>query len=169
VLTLERIHSLLLYDEESGLLYWKARGIPRWDSKWAGKVAGCIKRDKKCPCEYIILGIDGIKYRAHRIIWWMKTGQNPVENIDHENHNGLDNRWENLRIAPHKENQKNMSKRKDNTTGVTGVIRHRDKYVAQIQVDGNRIYLGSRCSLEEASGLRLQAEQKYEFHKNHGK
>ena len=44
----------------------------------------------------------------HRVI--MKA--NPGEEVDHQNHNTLDNRKENLRITTHQTNQKNIRMRK---------------------------------------------------------
>ncbi len=169
MLTLKRIEEVLYYDPEDGLLFWKPRGIPKWDARFAGTQAGTVKRDKKLNVEYLCVAIDRVKYRAHRLIWWMVTGVEPDCNIDHEDHDGLNNRFENLRLANHSENQKNLSKRRDNTSGITGVRRHRNKFIAAIQVGKTGIYLGIRDTIEEAAELRREAEIKYGFHKNHGK
>ena len=99
----------------------------------------------------------------------MKTGKDPKGHIDHEDHNGLNNLWDNLRLTTNKGNQKNLSKRIDNTSGVTGVVKRKNSFIVQIQIDNKMIYLGSRKTLEEAAQLRKEAEIKYGFHKNHGK
>jgi hypothetical protein len=52
--------------------------------------------------------------------------------IDHLNHNSLDNRRSNLKICNHADNTANKRKFKTNTSGVTGVVRHGDWWVAQI-------------------------------------
>lgn len=169
MLTYERLHQLFWYDPDTGTLWHKPRGIPKWDARFADRPAGTLHHDKGTTCYYVQVTIDRKKYRAHRIIWWMVTGELPSTNIDHEDHNGLNNRWSNLREAGHSENQKNLSKRRDNTTGITGVVRHREKFVARIQVNNKGIYLGIRDTIEGASELREQAEIKYGFHENHGK
>lgn len=56
------------------------------------------------------------------------------------------------------------------TTGVTGVsfLKARKKYMAQISVDWETIYLGIFETLEEAAA-RAEANLKYKFNNNHGK
>jgi hypothetical protein len=83
---------------------------------------------------------------------------------DHANRVGIDNRRNNLRPASQRENVKNASKRKDNTSGFIGVHLLHGKYAALIQVDGKAIYLGSRPLARDAALLRDAAARKY-----HGK
>lgn len=88
--------------------------------------------------------------------------------VDHINHNTMDNRKENLRICTVAENNKNKSIYKRNKSGVTGVSwnKARNKWYANIGVDGKLINLGYFTDKEEAIKARLQAEEKYfgEFH-----
>ena len=44
----------------------------------------------------------------HRFIYFLKTGKYPDGDIDHINHNGLDNRFENFRICDRSENGGNQ-------------------------------------------------------------
>ena len=82
---------------------------------------------------------------------------------DHIDHNELNNRRYNLRPATHQENQCNMRKRSDNTSGVTGVVwsKQRQKWIAQIQYKGKMYNLGGFINKDEAIYTRLQAENKY--------
>lgn len=172
--TYELLHEFLNYDEHTGLLYWKARDAkyfvsPKyatsWNSKHAGKIAGSKFKYPNSPNEYIRVRIFKQNFRAHRLIWWMMTGSQP-DFIDHENHNGLDNRWVNLKDVSQQENQKNMTLYKTNTSGKAGVRKHKNGWVATI---GKGTYLGYSKTFEGAVEIREKAEIEYEFHKNHGK
>lgn len=91
--------------------------------------------------------------------------------IDHINHVRNDNRLCNLRFVTRSENRRNQSVNSKNTSGVTGVcfLKARKKYMAQISVDRENIYLGIFETLEEAAEARRQADRKYKFNNNHGK
>lgn len=58
----------------------------------------------------------------HRLIWEELIGPIPTGmQVDHINRNRTDNRLCNLRLVTIQDNRKNMSKRSDNTSGITGV------------------------------------------------
>lgn len=82
---------------------------------------------------------------------------------DHENRNELDNRKSNLRKATQKENSRNRSIAKNNTSGFIGVYfsQKAGKWWAMIEVDGNKLYLGLFVNKKDAIRARLQAEAKY--------
>lgn len=51
----------------------------------------------KDPKGYLVVTVNFSRYKAHRIIWLMMTGEDPGENmIDHDNRTTGDNRWVNL-------------------------------------------------------------------------
>ena len=64
--------------------------------------------------------------------------------IDHKNHNGFDNRKENLRLCTHAENMRNR-KYTQNNSGYKGVYfdKDRNKYRMSIKKDGKQ-YFGGR-------------------------
>lgn len=82
---------------------------------------------------------------------------------DHKNRNELDNRKNNLRKATQKENSRNRSLAKNNTSNFIGVYFHKkaQKWWTSIEVDGVRIYLGLFADKQDAIRVRLQAEAKY--------
>lgn len=83
--------------------------------------------------------------------------------VDHINHDSLDNRKSNLRIVTVSQNNMNKDVRTDNTSGYTGVVllRTTGKYVANIKVNQKRIHLGTFSCIEDAIAARLNAEKKY--------
>jgi hypothetical protein len=54
-------------------------------------------------------------------------------------------------------------KYKNNSTGVKGVYRHGEKFIASIQLNGKPHYLGIYKTVEEAALARKEGEEKY-FH-----
>ena len=77
----------------------------------------------------------------HRAILGLQNGDKRY--ADHRNHETLDNRRENLRIATGAQNQQNGRKRKDNGSGFKGVrICRNGFYQATIRINGKETYLG---------------------------
>jgi hypothetical protein len=72
---------------------------------------------------------------------------------DHVDGDGLNNRRSNLRPATWAENMRNQRLSRKNTSGVKGVWWHkqRQKWAAQIAVDGHKRSLGLFVSLQEAA------------------
>lgn len=68
----------------------------------------------------------------------------PIEGmeVDHRDHNGLNNRRSNLKSVTHGVNMHNQGPRKDNKVGLKGVYAVRDKFRAQIRVNGELMNLG---------------------------
>lgn len=64
--------------------------------------------------------------------------------VDHRNHDGLDNRRANLRVATHRENTVNT--RPHSISGYKGVDRSRDKFAARIKIYGEQVNLGTFAS-----------------------
>ena len=61
--------------------------------------------------------------------------------VDHINHNKLDNRKVNLRVCTDMENSKNKGLRKDNKSGVTGVVwnNEKNKWTVNIRCNNKRM------------------------------
>jgi hypothetical protein len=159
-----------MFDLRDGVLYWKPReGKPAFNSRFAGKPAGHILSSAKARTAYLVVGVKGRYYMAHRIIWAMLHGSPGKLSIDHIDGNGLNNSPENLRLCKGSTNQRNSRMRRDNTSGFTGVYRRGDKWSARINVKRKSIYLGSYITREAACAARIIAERKYGFSERHGR
>lgn len=105
--------------------------------------------------------------KLHRKIMQLSKGDN-LE-VDHINHNGLDNRRINLRIATALENRRNLPIPKHNKSGVPGVIWHkgREEWRAYIKINGKHKQLVATSDFEEAVEVRQNALKQCGFHPNH--
>ena len=172
----ELLRKLLRYEPETGKLFWMPRPLEMfatknafgtWNTRWANAEA--------------FTSIDGRGYkqghfsgkhlRAHRVVWAVHFGSWPKNEIDHINGNRSDNRIENLRDVPHRDNMKNMSVSRANTSGQIGVDwSKKDKcWRAFIGVGGSRRYLGSFIEKHDAISARKRAEIEMGYHPNHGR
>lgn len=144
------------YDKEDGILRWKKITTTRVKS---GFPAGSLKKDG-----YIHVQLNGAEYLAHRIIWCMIAGEWPSEEIDHEDLDGSNNKWANLRQASPTQNRWNQGIKKSNTSGYKGVYfqKFSGKWMARIRVgEKQRLYLGIFDSPEEAGAAYNKAALQY--------
>ena len=79
--------------------------------------------------------------------------------VDHINHNRLDNRKINLRYCTHKQNCANSIMKSNNTSGRKGVNWHKasKKWRAEIRYLGKKKYLGVYNELDKASEIYDEA------------
>lgn len=152
--SLERLNELFVYDATSGDLRWKTIPLHFKRAK-VGDLVGTIGARG-----YRVIGIAGFYYHAHRIIWKMVTGTDPVDQIDHIDGDRLNNRWENLRAASNGQNRWNTKLAKNNSSGHKGVsYEHGRSWVAYISAGGGQKRLGRFKSKEEAIAARLSAAE----------
>ncbi len=84
--------------------------------------------------------------------------------VDHRNHNGLDNRRDNLRLATHSSNQQNARKSITKTTSkFKGVdrVKATGHWRARIVVAGKRLFLGSFTDELSAAHAYDEAAKKH--------
>ena len=168
-----------LFDYKDGNLIWRERpkehfrgerAWASWHSRFCGKPVGSFNREGYMTTT--IIGVGTKKdFKIHRLIWVWHYGRWPKGEIDHIDHNRGNNKIENLREVSRKENAKNLSISKLNSSGVSGVTWDRTlcKWVAKIRVEGKTHHIGVFDSIEEAENAREAAKEKYGYHKNHGR
>ena len=111
------------------------------------------------PNGYIYVKYKQENYRAHRILWAMRTGGDPGDlEVDHFNRDRSDNSEDNLRLVNDSEQAHNRGSYCNSTTGITGVSRQGEKWVAYINHLGERKPLGRFNTKEEAAAARRAAE-----------
>lgn len=127
-----------------------------------GKVIRSTKKDSRNT--YRQLSTNGKKILAHRAAWALYYGEWPNGQIDHIDHDGLNNRIGNLRIVDCVGNARNARLRITNKSGYEGVTWRPDrkKWKAHIRVEGDRqVFLGHYSTAEEAAAARKAGEAKY--------
>ena len=143
------VHDFFSYDRETGHLTHKRPGLPR--DRQAGYIANT---------GYRMVRVNGVRFSAHRVIWFMVTGEQAPGEIDHVNLDKTDNRLCNLRLANRAQNSWN--RRAFSAFGKGACWdRNKRKFVSRIVANGERIHLGTYATAEEARAAYKAAAIKY--------
>lgn len=169
------LNEKLSYNPETGFLTWKTRpdtSKPNkiFNSLYANKFAGFLKTSNKSKTAYLGLKIEGKSYSAHRAIFAMMAGYMPEE-VDHIDHDGLNNKWSNLRASNSQDNSKNLPMQKSNKSGYVGVNWHKSAKKWQARANdknGKRIDLGRYDNIEEAIAIRQKYEKEFGYYNHRG-
>ena len=94
--------------------------------------------------------------RLHRLIINSNNYKENKLQVDHINHDTLDNTRENLRMVSQTENQYNRKSTKGYTWNKIA-----NKWVASIRINGKRKHIGLYTNEEEARNAYLEAKEKY--------
>lgn len=155
-LTQERLKDVLHYCPETGVFTWKA-SLSR--SIKIGNIAGCDDHRG-----YLLVRIDGVLHKCHRLAWFYMYGVWPNYHIDHINGIRSDNRLCNIRNANVSENMQNQkTARKDNkTTGLLGssFCKRDSNFRAQIQINKKNKHIGYFNTPEEAHQAYIEEKRK---------
>jgi len=145
---------LVTYDPGTGVFNWRER--PKFRRK--NRALGCNDRG------YIVIGIQGGHYLAHRLAWFYVTGEWPKHFIDHKDGDPSNNAYANLREATQSQNIANARKlKRGGTSKFKGVywIKADRKWSAQIRVAGKLILLGRFNDEQAAHEAYMAAARKH--------
>ena len=163
------------YCVDTGALIWKERPLSHFKSEryrkaFATRNTGCKAGTIDKQTGYIKLSISDKSYLAHRLVL-MLHGEN-VEGVQVDHINGVkhDNSLSNLRLVDTKDNAMNQKTASNNTSGFIGVTWHKPlmKWRATIS-NGKLLHLGYFDNISDAIKVRLDAEESYGYHANHGR
>jgi len=177
MISVETLHEILLCDPVSGNLTWKTRrpemfygkhkegSCKAWNARYAGHpaLAYVSKGYKTGP-------IFNIQFRASRVVFAMTTGHWPKDQVDHEDHDKLNNAPDNLRDTDQFGNMKNGPMMKNNKSGHVGVSWYKatNRWRAAIMIKGKQITLGYYKDINDAVAAREKSSIEAGYHENHG-
>ena len=127
----------------------------------AGKPAGGERSDGRGK-RYFCVRVNGMLYRAHRIVYFLAFGVDPGDKeIDHIDGNGLNNNPSNLRLATKSENMQNRGAYRNNTSGFKGVSQDKEtqRWIAKIRLHGKQRHIGRFQTPEEAHAAYVRAAE----------
>jgi hypothetical protein len=131
------------------------------DFEWLNKWKWCSQNSgrKTYAMRSVYIGKKHFTVRMHREI----TKANKGQEVDHKDHNGLNNQRNNLRICSHRENMFNERARQNTTSKYKGVYYEKliGKWRPQINILGKVIHLGSFESEVQAATVYDLAAKKH--------
>jgi hypothetical protein len=154
-LTAARLRELLDYDRETGVFTWR-QSRPKAVS---GRRAGCISK----TLGYEMIGVEGVRYYAHRLAILHVTGEWPTHQVDHLDGLRSNNCYANLRDVAVGINAQNMRHaRKHGKSGLLGANwnQRQKNWRAIITVDDKQTQIGTYATAEEAHAAYLEAKRR---------
>ena len=151
MITQELLKKSLHYNPETGI-------FTRISGRHANKNVGHIN-----SYGYVCIYVHDKIYKAHRLAFLYLTGLFPMCDVDHMDGNPANNAWHNLRDVETIINCQNrrVAQKNATTSGLLGISKQGNKFVARITINKITIYLGTFSSVEEAYQSYLNAKRKY--------
>ena len=151
--SIENLNKYFTLDESTGTLYWK---VQKANCVKVGSVVGYVN-----PRGYSVVKLDGVTVRLHRIVYKMYYGIEPEGELDHIDGNKLNNKPENLRLASRYQNNQNIKKQKNNTSGHKNVYWKDDekKWAVTIKAFGKTYRFGCYLNIEDAAEVAEKQRQ----------
>lgn len=157
-ITHKRAKELLNYNPTTGELTWLVSTNRKIR---VGAIAGSIYTNPVSKKQYLQIKIEGVRYIGHRFIWFLHTGDWPINQVDHWDGCSLNNVWTNLRDITSNGNQQNRRKAdSDSSTGLLGASFNGKRYTAQITVKNKHKYIGTYDTAQEAHEAYLEMKRK---------
>lgn len=152
------------------LRYNETKGEFTWIKRPNKNIHLHTRAGTKNSAGYRVISLFGKRYLEHRLAWFYVHGEMPKHEIDHINQIRDDNRISNLRQVTRSENQRNKT-RKDSRVDEVGIwwCRRRKRYIAEITLNGKKVYQKSFTDIDEAIQQRKAKALELGFHDNHGK
>lgn len=149
------------------VLHWKdrplehfptVRGFKTFSKMRANKPAGHINKRHS----YIEVRLDSKLYKAHRLIYKMKHGVEPVFMVDHIDGDVKNNSHTNLREATSRENSRNAVKRtRSGTSDYKGVMCIEGVWYSTLTIDDVSVLVSAKSEEEAAKDYDKRAKEQF--------
>lgn len=150
---LDQKYLLELFEYKDGELYWK---VSPSNNAAIGSKAGTTK------AQYTMIGINGIRYYAHKIIFMIHHGYCPktITFIDGDCQNC---KIENLKEVTRSQLIAKTPRRIDNTSGYKGVSwsSKNKNWIATLTKNGKTMFLGGFDNIKNAHKAYCEAANRY--------
>lgn len=133
---------------------------------WKYKDTWRTVKNKNNHAGYCNVYFNGKKAMYQNIVWILITGEDIPKGLelDHINGNRIDNRMENLRLVTRRSNSENKVVNRCGKLVGTSFIKDRNKYVSQLRICGNSVYIGYYdTEIEAHKAYRLACKRITEF------
>lgn len=149
-------NEIIEYDDYAEIILYDKHGVRKNITQISKNKIELVKKYRWSLCSNGYVIDVGKKIYLHRLL---TNAPNDMD-VDHKNHNTLDNKDCNLKVCAHQKNMTNMKLSIVNTSGVTGVWfdKKNNKWCAEIKRNNKKIWLGRYKTKEEAIQVRKIAE-----------
>ena len=168
--------AMVKYNPETGSATWlekqgHIKDSIRWNARYAGKECGTLDDNGYRRISIRFNKRSPFRIRIHQLAWFITHGVMPSGEIDHINQNKLDNQIKNIRDVSRSINQRNGTRKGNNTSGITGVVWHkqRQKWCAQCNLLGIHYHIGLFVSIEDADKAVRAFRSQHGFTETHGR
>lgn len=151
----------LSYDPHTGIFVRKMKSNR---NQIIGEQVGTLSSEG-----YLIIQIDRVRYYAHRLAFFILTGEQPLS-VDHVNGIRTDNRAENLRSASRCQNVYNMKKTIRNQSGHKNIHWNSRSQKWDVQINANKKSHWGGCysslddAVEACKAMRLKLHGEFANH-----
>jgi hypothetical protein len=155
----EEMREYLSCDPETGVIIRAKHRSGGWHKRVGTPLPVTVRPHCHGPTLQVHIRFGSKVYEASRVVWFLCTGEQPPDYLDHINRDRTDNRMANLRPATASQNLANAKawKRRDPSIP-KGVKKEREgRFSARIRVDGKVYPLGSFPTAEEAHAAYISA------------
>lgn len=154
----EVLRRLFVLDHETGALFWCARPLSDfreekqflfWNRHLVGKRADHLHVTGYRRVWIQIRGTSH-EFYAHRLVWKIVNGEDPVPEVDHIDRNRSNNRPDNLRQVSHQLNMRNASRSRNQANPLGVYLTDSGKFRAQLRINGSCVHLGTHPTKDDA-------------------